>query len=152
AVVEPGLLGRKARFVAGRASHFAGHEHRSLEQETGLFLFDHLEPGLNESPATGAGDLPGVATRYRYPAPAPEMRVNKNGEVNRPEPADQPVEASGVVKMAVTADDHLDHRGVYVKTAHVLADTVRTGARVEEDVVQVSVLGDRHQHRETMLG
>jgi hypothetical protein len=41
--MQPGLLGRKTRFVPGGAGHFPADEHRPLEQKAGLLLFDDVE-------------------------------------------------------------------------------------------------------------
>src|ERR1700729_164080 len=53
AAVQPGLLWRESRLVAGAAGYLASDQHRLLEQEAGLAFLDDLEPGTDQRAAAG---------------------------------------------------------------------------------------------------
>jgi len=74
--------------------------------------------------------------------------VDEHWEIHPPEPPDEPVEASGVVEVAVAAHDHLDGGRVDVEATHVVGDTIGADAGVEEDAVLTVALGDGHEKRQ----
>ena len=78
--------------------------------------------------------------------------MDEHRQIDPAEPPDQAVQPSGVVEVAVAADDGLDARGVDLQAAHVLDHPVGGGAGIEEDLVLGAVLGPRDQDRKAVLG
>jgi hypothetical protein len=78
--------------------------------------------------------------------------MDEHRQVGPPEPPDQAVQPSGVVEVAVAADNGLDARGVDLQAAHVLDHPVGGGAGIEEDLVLGAVLRPSDQDREAVLG
>jgi len=63
--------------------------------------------------------------------------VDQHWHAGLTECADQPVDAGGVVEMAMAAHDGLNRAGVDVEAAHVLDHAVRAGASVVEQPTQL---------------
>src|SRR4029077_13971820 len=108
APVEPGLLGRGAWLVARGPGHLAGDQHGPAEQEAGLAFLDDVETRPDQGAAAGGGDLPRFAAGQLQAAAAPEVRVDQHRQVDPADRADQPVDAGGVIEVAVAAHDGLD--------------------------------------------
>lgn len=149
---NPRLVRREPGFVAGRARNLSGNQHGTLDQETRLTLLRHLEACPGQGPAARRRDFLRFPSRYLDSAPPPEMRMDQNGQVHPPQPPDKPVEAGGVIEMAVTADDDLDVGRVEVKAGHILHHSVGARADIEEDPMLVPLPGDGDQDGEPVLG
>ncbi len=80
------------------------------------------------------------------------MGMDEHRHAGRAEDAEQSVQASGVVKVPVAADDRPDRGWINVQAAHILHDPVRAGAGVEQHPMLVPGFGDGDQHRESVFG
>ncbi|MCZ7529640.1 MAG: hypothetical protein M5U31_04450 [Acidimicrobiia bacterium] len=68
-----------------------------------------------------------------------------------PEGLDQSGEAGCVIKMAVTAGDHINGVRVDTETPKVLGSSATRDSRVEQDTMLTSAEGNRDERRKTML-
>ncbi len=135
-LAAPCLLDGEPRLVSGGPVHLAGDQDRVLEQEAGLPLLDDLEAGALQRTAARRGNLDRLAAGQQHAPPVPEVRVDQDGQVGPPEPADQAVETGRVVEVAVAQHDGLHVVGIDLQPAHVLHHPVRTDAAVEEQPVR----------------
>jgi hypothetical protein len=148
---HPGLLRREPGLVTGRAGDLSGDQHRPAEQEAGLTVLDHVEARLGQGAPAGGRDFQRLAPGQLEAAPAPEVRVDQHRQVRAPDGADQPVDARGVIEVAVAAHDGLDRGRVEPEGAHVLRYAVGAGARVEQEPVLSPVFSDGDQDGESVL-
>jgi hypothetical protein len=152
AVVVVGLVEGHAGLEVRGPRHLAGDQHRAVEQQRRLLVLDDLEPGSGQRPLAQRGQLDGVRPRQVDPPPGPQPGVDDDREVAPAHRPDQPVEAGGVVEVAVAQHHDLDVGRVDAETAHVADHAVGGHAGVEQDVAATVAPLDRHEHGEAVLG
>src|SRR5579859_2328137 len=146
-VVSPGVLDRKAWFVAGGAVNFARDQHRIVKKKAGSTLFNDLESGAAQRRAARGRDLERVSTRNTHAAAVPEIGVNQDWQSHLAHASYQAVETGGVIEMAVAADDRFDVAGIQLEPVHVADHAVWTDTCIEEQLVRGLPLRDRQQER-----
>ena len=130
--------GGRAGLVPGGPRHLPGHQHGPVEQEAGLALLDHLEARPGQRPAARrVGTSCGSAPRGSSPGGGGARTAggSSTGRFALPSRRIKPVQAGGVVEVAVAADDGLEARRIDLEPVHVPDHPVGAGAGVVQDLV-----------------
>jgi hypothetical protein len=148
---SPPVRCRPPRRPVGHPLDLPGDQNCAIEQQAVRALLDHLKPlGLkvvtarrrqSQLTAGGKGDSPF----------APSIGVDHQRQPRAPATADQALEATMMIGVAVRDDDRTQLTQRHLKHVEVAGHCVRGETRVVEHSAPVAVLLDADQRGETML-